>query len=186
MSDPKNLPDLTQPAVAPPKPENAPGSGSSRPDPEAERIAALADRFGAEDEQPAEGEAAAPSDVMPFDQWLVAFKSGHHIAGHMIGSKTLIEAPNAPQIDASARAIYDTCIEVEYFRWLIRPGGKWMQRASAVAAFAVPTAIGVMGDLRQKADAQRARKARDVTPKPKPAASEPKGRDAEDRGMYDG
>lgn len=179
MTDPNSLPDLTDPPKTGPTNQ---AHGTS--DPDRERLDALADQVASEEGQGGgqSGATAAPStlDTIPFDAFLEAFKAAHFMAGQLIRSKALTDAPNSPACEPAAKAIYETCQEVEYFRFLIQPEGKWMQRALAVGAFALPTAMGVAGELRQRREGARAKAAKDVSPpKQKPANDN-------DRRAYDG
>ncbi|WP_375595857.1 hypothetical protein ABWI00_06065 [Algihabitans albus] len=184
MTDPANLPDLT----SPPKTADSDQAASGTNDPDRERIESIAAQAEAEEaiggrREAGAGGAPVASDVIHFEAFLEAFKAGHFMAGSLIGSKALTSAPQDPACEPAARAIYDTCLEVEYFRFLIRPEGKWMQRALAVGAFALPTAMGVAAELRQKRHDTRAKGARDVSP---PKADKPKTAPENDRRAYDG
>lgn len=47
---------------------------------------------------------------------------------------------------AASNAIYDTCQEFSYLRWMIEPGNAYMQRAVVVGTFVVPLALAARAE----------------------------------------
>lgn len=54
------------------------------------------------------------------------------------------------QARAAADALYDICIETPSMHFLIKPGGVWFQRITAIGAFALPKAMGVAAELQAR------------------------------------
>lgn len=135
------------------QPENPPAENSGSIDPAAVRSGAEFDAaagVGAT-EAPLAGEAIAaapaPIDNLPFDIW---YKSAHAV--FMVASAvSRLQSLKFDAGDETARgaflALYETCEEVPALHFLLRPQGKWMARAGAIAAFAVPMAQGVRVEI---------------------------------------
>ena len=139
---------------------------------------------GAEGEAAIGGLAVTAEGFVPHDIWHAGFCLAFQMAGHVTALQTLLAAPERPEALHASRAIYDTCCEVPALHFMVKPGLKWIERAGAVAAFALPVYAGVRVEL-------RARQAKDVTPQPEPSygsneQSDPRPASAEpDRAEFD-
>lgn len=75
------------------------------------------------------------------------------------GQPALSSLEIAPKDDgarAASDALYDTCLEVSWLRWMIEPTNVYMQRALAVGVFGAGLAAGVGAELRERRKAQAA------------------------------
>jgi hypothetical protein len=118
------------------------------------------DELGQVDQSPAlesavQGPPLTAEGLLTFDAWVGTFKACHVLPGHFLGLQTLITAPDRAEFPAAAKAIYDTIAEVPTLHFLLKPGGKWAERAAAIGLYAVPVAIAVKAE----AAAKRAAKA---------------------------
>ena len=68
-----------------------------------------------------------------------------------------------PSLPPAAAAVYDTIREMPSLHFLLRPGGKWMQRAFALGAFGVPVAIGCKIEAQAKRQARAQQKASETS-----------------------
>jgi hypothetical protein len=73
------------------------------------------------------------------------------MVGELTALETLKAVPSNPTTPGAAKAIYETCREVPWLNWLVRPESKWMQRSMAVGAFAVPLALSCKMELKARA-----------------------------------
>jgi len=102
---------------------------------------------------PLEDEGDTPGAPLAGDGFvgLKVFQQGFDLTftlfGQLTGLETLKLAPASEASRPASQAIYETCVEVPWLHWLIRPEGKWLQRAFTVGAFAVPLAVGVRVEL---------------------------------------
>ncbi len=106
----------------------------------------------------AEGEAA-PSPFIGREEFWGLFQAAHQIPGHMAGLQTLITAPDRPAAKPASDAIYDICVDTPSMHWLLAPGGVWVPRILAIAAYGVP----LMADLRRERRERRESKAAPLT-----------------------
>ncbi len=148
---------------------------SSAADPHQTHLEALAtDLETAEAETMAETEAAPAGEVggVPVDgQGFVTrgafpeyWGQGLRLAGLMSGLETLRGSPDQPTWPEAAGAIYDTLRDMPSLHFLIRPGGKWMQRAALVAIWGLPVATGCVAELRARKSPKAGRPANDDGP----------------------
>ncbi|MCG8696314.1 MAG: hypothetical protein MI806_34275 [Minwuiales bacterium] len=84
------------------------------------------------------------------DVFHAMFCQGHKIAGLAFGLQTLVASAEMPEARGASDAIYDICLESPWLRFLLDPKAVWLQRAAAIAAFAVPVAAGVAEELRAR------------------------------------
>lgn len=70
-----------------------------------------------------------------------------HLASAFTGLQTLKIEPGDDTYRQAALAVWDTARETPYMDYLIRPGGKWMQRVAAISAFALPVYFGCKAEL---------------------------------------
>lgn len=54
------------------------------------------------------------------------------------------------QARAAADALYDICLETPSMHFMIKPGGVWFQRITAIGAFALPKAMGVAAEMQAR------------------------------------
>jgi hypothetical protein len=87
---------------------------------------------------------------MPRDEWCRMWLAAHGIAGIMLRSPALADAPKRQGGMDAAGAIYDIASETSALRWLLDPKGKWLQRIVAIGAFYAPLAREVAMDLRAR------------------------------------
>lgn len=86
---------------------------------------------------------------------LPAFQDGFagifNMAGALTGLQSLAVADGErPQADECARAVYDIAYETPALRFIISPGGKWMERATAIGFFVVPKVMLVRLEIAQR------------------------------------
>lgn len=72
------------------------------------------------------------------------------MASHLSGLKSLHVDEGDGKARAASEALYDTILEVPALHFLIQPSGQKMQRVLAVAAFALPMAVGVRNELLER------------------------------------
>ena len=109
-------------------------------------------------EQAAGGEAPPAPDGLPIGAdgllSVEAFAGGRKhaltLAGHLTALQTLLASPEAPTYPDAATAIYESIRAVPALHFLIRPGGLWLQRAAAIAVWAVPVGAGVRAELAER------------------------------------
>lgn len=111
-----------------------------------------------------EGSAAAPV-VISRDDFHALFCGVFGMASAVTRLQSLAVNRDDPRARPCTEAIYDIAEEVPALRFLIEPGGVWMQRAVAIGAFAVPMGMGVAAELRAR---QAAGDKRRQTPKGNP------------------
>lgn len=70
--------------------------------------------------------------------------------------RTLQIAENDPAARAASDALYETCLDVPWMRFLIQPESKWAQRSLVVGSFAVGLVQGVRAELSARAEAAAA------------------------------
>lgn len=155
---PKNLRTTQSPAPIPSRQES-PNPEASLP--EGEPGAAHLDSYIPPDEFDVDGdgldgdgvgESATPGDLTQ-DQFFGAFRG-------MIGAPNAIRAyKGRPPLkslqiadgDRNARAasdaLYETCQEVPWLRFLLRPEGKWAQRALVIGSFMGGLAMNVQAEI---------------------------------------
>lgn len=104
--------------------------------------------------------AAAQPQFYPREEWCVAYLRGHGVAGNMLGIAPLAAIDeNAKGGMDAAGAIYDICVETPMLHFIVSPASKWLERAMAIGFFYAPLCKIVSMEM-------RARRAKDVTPKP--------------------
>lgn len=99
-----------------------------------------------------------------------AFMMGHSGTGF----KSL-DISGSTSARPASDALYDICEETPSLHFLIKPGGKWMERAIAIGMFAVPIAKGVRDEVaeRRKLAAPQKQVKKDApAPGPKPLAND--------------
>lgn len=88
--------------------------------------------------------------MLSADDFCKVFVGGFNAAHHLTGLRALkIEQGDGAAQDA-AKAIYDTILEVPALHFMLRPGGKWLERALAVGMFALPMARAVKAELLER------------------------------------
>ncbi len=131
----------------------APTLPTEEPDGEAAFSAGSADHFdallrGADvSAQGGGGEGGSGASFVGKDAFYALFCGGFRIGNAVTGLKSLA----IPQGDASARecsdAIYEICEETPLLNFVIQPGGKWLQRMTAIGMFAVPMTMNVQAEI---------------------------------------
>jgi hypothetical protein len=100
-----------------------------------------------------------PSGLWEYEVFDKGFCTSFSLVGHATGFKTLVDAPNIPTRPDATRAMYDIILDTPSLHFLLSPQSLWMQRAVTLAAFFVPVASGVAGEMRErrapKAQAQK-------------------------------
>jgi len=130
---------------------------STEPDPDGAHVAAIeveAEPGETEGAAPGANGAPAPGAVpvgpdglITADVFAEGFKIAFSVAGDLTGLETLKRAPEQATADPAAAALYETCREVPWLHWLLRPEGKWLQRVIVLGAFAVPVYAGCRAEL---------------------------------------
>lgn len=119
----------------------------------------------AEDRAEPEHAGALPLDPGGYiarDVWPEVMGGFFHLASAVTQLRTLYIDKADPTYREAAFAVWDTCRETPYMDFLIRPGGKWMARAAAMASFGLPIYFGCKAELA----ARRARPVNDNAPSP--------------------
>jgi len=70
-----------------------------------------------------------------------------HLGSAVSGLQTLKIEMADPAFEQAAYAVWDTCRETPYMDFVIRPGGKWMQRGGAILAFVLPIYFGCKTEI---------------------------------------
>lgn len=119
---------------------------------------------GLEVEPDGQGDAAPEAEVAPEtgadglitrEVFFHGFCQAHAMCGLFVGSQALQGVPDMRESRPAADALYDTIKETPALHFLLSPHGKWMQRAAAWAAFAIPAYGGALGELRARRAARR-------------------------------
>lgn len=76
----------------------------------------------------------------------MAFNTGSAISG--LKSLEVDDADGS--VIACTNSIHEMCLEIPALRFLIQPQGKWGTRIFAIGAFAVPMALAVTAEVKQK------------------------------------
>ena len=93
----------------------------------------------------------APSHAMlSADDFHKVFVGGFNFSHHISGLKSLKVDGNHDAARDASKAIYDTIIDVPMLHFILKPGGKWMERGFAVAAFTFPMAQALNAELAAK------------------------------------
>ncbi len=113
---------------------------------------------------------ATPPDTVTADQFFAAFRS-------LIGApnvlralqrrpplKSLQIAPDDEAARQASDALYETCLEVPWLRWMVTYEGKWIKRAVAIGGFGLGLSASVMAEL----NAERAQTAQPAKAEPTP------------------
>lgn len=152
-SDPSS-PDPSSPDPSNPSPpETNPGNSGSTTEhldrivlPGAEAAAAPPG-----DEPP----AAPPGGIVGKDEFFTAFRAlfaapnvWRAYKGRAALQSLKIEADDAAARQASD-ALYDTCLDVPWLRWLLAPENKWLERAVVIGTFAYARGTAVSVELRR-------------------------------------
>lgn len=161
-SEPETTPETPAPEAAN---ENEPEEGQSSlgwTEDEADAIERAMLEAGREDRQERvkqEAESQPQHDgALPVDAdgyirreaWPEIMGGFFHVAGAFTGLQSLaIDKADGTYIQA-AYAVWDTCRETPYMDFLIRPGGKWMQRIAVIGAFAVPLYMNCKAEIAMK------------------------------------
>ncbi len=125
-----------------PESTTAPGFGSSDTDHFDDVLAGLPPEAGAyvadEAESAAPPEPETPPGCVSKDQFFTAFRALFAAPNIIIRPplQSLAIDPTDAEARAASDALYDTCVDVPWLQWLIRPESKWAERAAVVAIFA--------------------------------------------------
>jgi hypothetical protein len=79
--------------------------------------------------------------------WPAVMGGYFHLASAFTGLQTLNIDTGEDGYNRAALAVWDTCRETPYLDYLIKPGGKWMERAGAIMMFAVPVYMGCKAEI---------------------------------------
>lgn len=81
------------------------------------------------------------------EAWPEVMAGFFHIASALTRLQSLFIDKADPAYREAAYAVWDICRETPYMDFLIKPGGKWMQRAAAIAAFGLPVYMGCKAEI---------------------------------------
>lgn len=144
------LPTLDQPEQA----DQA--AASSSPPPDAEHLDAIeVDHLEAVQPDPgaaaADGLPVGADGLLSVEAFTTGLRHALTLGGHVTGLQTLLRSPDEATFPDGATAMYESIRAVPALHFLIRPGGLWLQRAAAIAVWAVPVAAGCRAELRDRA-----------------------------------
>jgi len=126
-------------------------------------------------------ESLNANGLFTFEAFKAGFSSCLYMSGHMTGLETLVISPDAKTFPKAAAAIYDTLLDTPSLHFLLRPGGKWIMRLTAIGMFIVPVGAGCLAEIKARrfevaepepADNQEPEQAQDL-PTTAPAAMQP-------------
>lgn len=135
------------------------GSKSSEAPEQPDWSAAAGDAPEAEPAGQAEGEPGrgqyalrypppGQGQILPWEAFHQLWEQGHRAAGQSLALETVRTAPDRAGFEDASRALYDTILDVA--PWLLEVSNKWFIRAGAILAYAVPLAMGVSCELRER------------------------------------
>lgn len=123
--------------------------------------------------------APVPQGLMGHDQFHLMFCGGFNGASFLTGLKSLKVDKSDEAAYGASKATYDTILEIPSLHFMLKPGGKWMERGFAMFVFVTPMARALNAELDEK---RRARKqnspgagavSQPVSPPTPPAPGEP-------------
>lgn len=138
-----------------PNPEPPPSGPSEASEPNWDRIEAFVSSEAPEPSgDPFVDDAAQtiiPEEVISKEQFREGFVGVFHV-GHRLSklNALAIDGERVSVAHGAADALYETALDVSWLRWLISPGNKWVQRAFAMGAFAVPLGMATVAELRER------------------------------------
>jgi hypothetical protein len=137
-----------------PSPNEAAGPSGPSPDPAAHLDDLIAER-SSEAEVEAETVAlgidqAQRAGFVTVEQFHSTFCNSFALAHAITQLQSLAIVPGDPVTREATAAIYDSIADVPALHFLLRPGGKWAQRAMAIGTFAVPIGLGVSVELQAR------------------------------------
>lgn len=94
--------------------------------------------------------APAPRDILNPDEFHTVFCGGFNFSHHITGLQSLKVDKNDEAARGASQALYDTILDVPMLHFMLKPGGKWMERGFAILAFAGPMAQSLNAELAEK------------------------------------
>lgn len=146
------LPTLGRPNPTPEPDDAGPSSDSGSP-PETEHLDQIeVEQLEAVGDGPAapDGAPLGADGFLSVEAFAAGLRAALQLGGHLTSLQSLLASPDAPTFPDAAAAIYGTCRDFPALHFLIRPGGLWLQRAAAVAVWAVPVATACREELRAR------------------------------------
>ncbi len=95
------------------------------------------------------GAGAIASGFIGKDEFFGVFSFAFMMGHSGTGFKSL-DISGSTSARPASDALYDICEETPSLHFLIKPGGKWMERAIAIGMFAVPIAKGVRDEVQER------------------------------------
>lgn len=84
------------------------------------------------------------------DEFHKVFCLAFNMSSKMSGLKSLeVDEADGAAVACSS-ALYETCLEIPALHFLVQPQGKWGTRIIGIGAFAVPMAIAVTAEVKEK------------------------------------
>lgn len=91
--------------------------------------------------------APAPIALLEFDAWFSLMHGAFGMAAALTKLQSLAWAKDNPAARPAFKALYDTCSEIPALHFLLRPAGKWMERALTVGMFFGPMIVAARAEL---------------------------------------
>lgn len=152
-----------------PEPDQQTETGSTSSGTDSPDFAAIEAQFSDFTDEPAGEGDSTPPGTLSKDDFYNGLKAVMSICGALpIPPFPLKSLPIQPSEEESARAasdeIYDICAETPWLQFMIKPDGKWVQRAMIIGGFAAVKVTAIRAEMKD-------RRMRDVSP----AKEEPVG-----------
>lgn len=91
--------------------------------------------------------APAPVQLLDFDAWFSLMHGAFGVASAFTKLQSLAWPKEHPGARPAFKALYDTCSEIPALNFLLRPAGKWMERALTVGMFFGPMLAAARAEL---------------------------------------
>lgn len=95
-----------------------------------------------------------PEGLIDRDTFRKTFFGSFKVAGTFLTALS-IKPDEVEAANAASDAIYETCCEIHWLHFLLKPGGVWIPRLMAIYFFAQPKAVAVMAEIAARKEAAR-------------------------------